>query len=59
MDDQIRDDFLDDATHAVNELWEKVGGERLPLEDLYSLNDLLTSFFAHRGSRKAHRENKS
>jgi hypothetical protein len=45
MDNERFDGFLDDAAHAVADLWEKNGGERIGDRELYTLNDLLTQFF--------------
>lgn len=39
------DDFLDDATHAVHDMWVERGGKKLDTDDLYALNDVLTEFF--------------
>jgi hypothetical protein len=40
------DTFLDDATHAVRDMWENIGGRELGENEQYALNDLLTQFFA-------------
>jgi hypothetical protein len=39
------DEFLNEATHQVHDLWKKAGGEELDSDKLYRLNDLLTDFF--------------
>lgn len=39
MDGEQFDDFLDDATHAVADLWEKNGGESMKINEKYALND--------------------
>lgn len=39
------DEFLDDATHAVHDMWTERGGAKLDIDGLYALNDLLTAFF--------------
>lgn len=39
------DEFLNDATLAVRELWEKATGQTLDQDATYALNDLLTAFF--------------
>ena len=39
------DDFLDDATHVIADLYEKRGGLPLTTNELYFLNDALTDFF--------------
>jgi len=41
------DDFLDDATHHVADMWSKSSGETLTIDQLYKLNDLLTQHFYH------------
>ena len=45
MDGEQFDDFLDDATHAVDDLWEKNGGESMKINEKYALKDLLAHFF--------------
>lgn len=46
MDTKIFDEFLDDATHAVRDLWETASaGQKLGENETYALNDLLTAFF--------------
>jgi hypothetical protein len=39
------DDFLDDATHAVCELYEAAGGRKMDTNERYRLNDELERFF--------------
>ena len=46
------DDFTDDATHLVAELWEKHGGQKLSPLELEFLNDALTAFFKDRPYQK-------
>lgn len=48
MEGERLDRFLDDATHAVADLWERRGGLALSLDDKYALNDALTQFFQGR-----------
>lgn len=48
MDQKQLDAFLDDATHAVAELYHKASGKQIDDKDLYALNDLLTEFFQKR-----------
>ena len=48
MDNHAFDKFLDEATHAVNDLWP----EGLTSEELDELNDLLTQFFASKRTEK-------
>lgn len=46
MDEDEFDAFIDGATHAVADLFtRRFGGKILSIEDLYALNDALTSFF--------------
>ena len=47
MNDDEFDEFLNDATHAVADLWAEVSGQTLTnaKNELYDLNDLLTAFF--------------
>jgi hypothetical protein len=42
------DEFLNEATHAVHDLWVKAGGKKLDTDELYDLNDTLTAFFSSR-----------
>lgn len=44
------DNFLDEATHKVADMWSERGGTQLSTDELHSLNDLLTSFFDSRRS---------
>lgn len=46
MDNEIFDDFLNEATWAVRDLWEKVSKTKIKDDELYALNDVLTQFFA-------------
>ena len=48
MTNEEFDDFLNDATHAVADLWEQASGQTLTNLDseLYDLNDTLEAFFA-------------
>lgn len=39
------DKFLDDATHAVCDLYKAAGGRKMDLDEMYSLNDELERFF--------------
>lgn len=39
------DTFLDDATHAVHDIWQDRHGRPLTIDELYELNDLLTGYF--------------
>lgn len=41
----VLDDFLDDATHMVAERWEKTGGKKMRLNDMYVLNEVLQEHF--------------
>jgi hypothetical protein len=50
MDDQSFDDFLQDATLALNDLWMKAGGTEMTVEGLQAVNDTLTAFFADKRS---------
>lgn len=50
------DDFLDDAVHAVNELWLKAGGQILVDEELYDLNNKIQEFFQPKLCLKAMKE---
>lgn len=43
------DNFLDNATHRVVEIWEGAGGQEIGLNEKYALNDVLTAFFADKG----------
>lgn len=45
-DDAVFDAFLDDATHAVHNMWVSSGGTVFTTEDLYALNDVLTQHFS-------------
>jgi hypothetical protein len=48
MNQKELDDFLDNATHAVANLYCKTSGEQLQEKELYALNDLITEFFQRR-----------
>ena len=39
------DTFLDDASHGVSNLFAKRGGRDLTIDELYQINDFLTTFF--------------
>ena len=39
------DEFLDDATHAIGNMWHRRGGRPLTSEELYEINDWLTAYF--------------
>lgn len=45
MNDESFDDFLQEATLEVSELWEQAGGVELTPTERQQLNDLLTGFF--------------
>lgn len=38
-------EFLDNATHAVKDVWERVSGRKLSENELYALNDAIAAFF--------------
>lgn len=40
------DQFLDDATHAVHNMWCARGGSECGSGELYALNDAITAFFS-------------
>lgn len=40
------DNFLDDATHTVHNLWLSYKGRPLNSDELYALNDALTAYFS-------------
>jgi len=46
------DGFLQDATMAVNDEWDKIGGSTLTTEELMELNDVLQDFFSSRSFDK-------
>ena len=39
------DAFTDDATHKLRDMWGAIDGNRLDVDAMDELNDLLTSFF--------------
>ena len=46
MTNDVFDRFLDDSTHALAAAWVAAGGQQFDdVEDLYSLNDVLTAHF--------------
>lgn len=45
MEHDKRDEFLNDATLAVRDLWEAATGLRMGTEETDTLNDLLTAYF--------------
>lgn len=45
MDNETFDNFLDDATHIVYDLWRKAGGTGMSGDGMDALNDMLTEFF--------------
>ncbi len=40
------DDFLQEATLFIRDLWEDRGGEKIGEYEAQALNDVLTSFFS-------------
>ena len=44
-DDKEFDEFLDDASHAVADLWKSRGGAELTDDEKCDVNDLLTEYF--------------
>jgi hypothetical protein len=45
MDQKQMDEILDNATHAVNEVWQRSTGKSLDMDELDDLNDALAAFF--------------
>jgi len=45
MNDEEKDDFLNDATLSTASQWEAASGNALSMDEQYELNDLLTAFF--------------
>jgi hypothetical protein len=45
MTDEAFDEFLNDATLAVRDIWEKASGDKMRETEIYALNDVLTAFF--------------
>jgi hypothetical protein len=39
------DEFINDATHKVGEMWTEAGGRELCSDELYAINDTLTNYF--------------
>jgi hypothetical protein len=46
IDEDGFDEFLQDATLAVRDMWESRGGEKIGEHEAQALNDALTAFFA-------------
>jgi hypothetical protein len=46
MTDETFDNFLDDATRAVADMWKSAGAPALSVVELYEISDWLTQFFA-------------
>lgn len=42
------DEFLNNVTHDIADAWQDSTGQILSIEDLYKLNDFLTTFFSPR-----------
>lgn len=42
------DEFLDDATHMITDMWNDRGGQLMGINEKYALNDLLTQFFGNK-----------
>ena len=51
LDGEQFDDFLDDATHLVADHWAFVTRQPLTTEEKYTLNDVLSAFFAAKDPR--------
>ncbi len=46
MNDNTFDEFLQDATLAVHDMWTKAGGRELTTDELRQLNDAVTWLFS-------------